>query len=57
VFWQRHASGHLQTIKGSGQIYARVVAVDDGRGGCWDVLAWNGENVTFVECKRKMKTG
>ena len=36
-------------------VYDRIAAINGGRGGCWDVLAWNGEGVTFVECKRKGK--
>ena len=33
--------------------YDQIAAINGGRSGCWDVLAWNGDGVTFVECKRK----
>jgi hypothetical protein len=34
----------------------RVISFNDGqRKGCWDVLAWKGENYLFVEVKRKGK--
>jgi hypothetical protein len=33
--------------------YKRIVKRNGGRGGCWDVMAWNNEGVAFVECKLK----
>jgi hypothetical protein len=33
-----------------------TIATQNGKpSGCWDVLAWNNEGVTFVECKRKKR--
>jgi hypothetical protein len=37
------------------EVYERIATINGGRRGCWDVLAWNGDGVTFVECKRKRK--
>jgi hypothetical protein len=34
-------------------MYQRILARNGKRGGCWDVMAWNSEGVTFVECKQK----
>ena len=34
-------------------VYDRIATINGSRGGCWDVLAWNAEGVSFVECKRK----
>src|ERR1700687_4073876 len=36
-------------------IYERIVTINGSRRGCWDLLAWNREGVSFVECKRKGK--
>jgi hypothetical protein len=36
-------------------IYDRIVKENGRRGGCWDVLAWNGDRIKFVECKRRKK--
>lgn len=35
------------------QVYDRIVTINGGRRGCWDVLAWSAVDVAFVECKRK----
>ena len=37
------------------EVYQRIVTINGGRGGCWDILAWNSEGVFFVECKRTGK--
>lgn len=37
------------------EVYERIATINSGRRGCWDVVAWNAEGVTFVECKRKGK--
>lgn len=37
------------------EVYDRIATINSGRQGCWDVLAWSTEDVTFVECKRKGK--
>lgn len=37
------------------EVYDHIATINRGRRGCWDVLAWNAEGVTFVECKRKGK--
>jgi hypothetical protein len=37
------------------EVYERIAAVNGNRAGCWDVMAWNGDGVSFVECKRKGK--
>jgi len=37
------------------EVYERIVTLNGGRGGCWDILAWNREAVFFVECKRGRK--
>lgn len=33
------------------EIYEQIVTVNGGSSGCWDVLAWNGASVAFIECK------
>ena len=35
--------------------YDQIVTTKGSRGGCWDVLAWSGSELLFVECKRKGK--
>lgn len=35
--------------------YERIVTINGGRRGCWDVLAWDETCVTFVECKRRKR--
>ena len=34
-------------------IHARIVNLNGGRGGCWDVLAWRPDGIMFVECKQQ----
>jgi hypothetical protein len=36
-------------------VYERIATINGGRRGCWDILAWNREGVSFVERKRKGK--
>jgi hypothetical protein len=33
-------------------VYQAIADARGGRGGCWDVLAWRGTEVRFVEAKR-----
>ncbi|MEY2412443.1 MAG: hypothetical protein QOD84_1049 [Acidobacteriaceae bacterium] len=35
------------------EVYRRIVDLNKGRQGCWDILAWKGDKIVFVECKRK----
>jgi len=35
--------------------YEEIVAANGSKSGCWDLLAWRGDSVLFVECKRKGK--
>jgi hypothetical protein len=35
--------------------YEEIAAANGSKSGCWDVLAWRGDSVLFVECKRKGK--
>ena len=35
------------------EVYDRIAAKNGRRAGCWDVIAWKGKRVAFVECKRK----
>ncbi len=37
------------------KVYATIATQNGKPSGCWDVLAWNNEGVTFVECKRKKR--
>jgi len=37
------------------EVYSRIAEVNGTRAGCWDVIAWNSDGVSFVECKRKGK--
>jgi hypothetical protein len=37
------------------RVYSRIAEANGKKAGCWDVIAWNSENVSFVECKRKGK--
>lgn len=37
------------------KIYERISAFNGTRAGCWDVMAWNNGEVSFVECKRRGK--
>lgn len=36
-------------------VYERIAAVNGKRAGCWDVMAWNSDGVSFVECKCRGK--
>ena len=36
-------------------VYDRIVSINGRRGGCWDVMAWKGDEVYFIECKRRGK--
>lgn len=33
-------------------LFDRIVTTNGERRGCWDVFAWRGDTVLFVECKR-----
>lgn len=35
------------------EVYERIKVINGKPGGCWDLIAWNSEGVSFVECKRK----
>jgi len=38
------------------EVYDRIATANGSKwGGCWDVIAWDGKSVAFVECKRKGK--
>jgi len=34
-------------------VYERIANINGGTRGCWDVVAWKGDELQFVECKRK----
>jgi hypothetical protein len=36
-------------------VYDRIAKRAGGRGGCWDVLCWNGQQVVFAEAKRSRR--
>jgi hypothetical protein len=35
------------------EVYNRILAANGKPGGCWDVLAWDRDGITFIECKWK----
>lgn len=38
------------------RLHDQIFKTNNGRrGGCWDVLAWRGSELLFVECKRRGK--
>ena len=36
-------------------LFRRIVTAKGSRGGCWDVFAWRGNEILFVEAKRNKK--
>lgn len=36
-------------------LFEKIISINGSRGGCWDVIAWKGTRVIFVEAKRKGK--
>lgn len=37
------------------EVYEQIAAINGKHAGCWDVMAWGKDGVSFVECKRKGK--
>jgi len=52
AFW-RGPCNAIELSATASALFQRIQARTAGRGGCWDIFAWRGDEVLFVESKQR----